>query len=82
MNNEKKEREPWEKKIIYSPFETIEEQEKAEEKIRLECEKAEEERERDKLTKKLNESLKKIESYEESEKQWLIELFMELGIYQ
>ena len=82
MNNEKKEREPLEKKIIYPPFETIEEQEKAEEKIRLECEKAEEEREREELTNKLNESLKKIESYEESEKQWLIELFMELGIYQ
>lgn len=81
MNNEK-EREPWERRIIYPPFETIEEQEREEEKIRLECEKAEEERERDELTKKLNESLKKIESYEESEKQWLIELFMELGIYQ
>ncbi len=82
MSNGKNEREPWEKKIIYPPFETIEEQEKAEEKIRLECEKAEEEREREELTNKLNESLKKLDSYEEAEKEWLIELFMERGIYQ
>ena len=79
MSNE---RELWEKKIIYPPFGTIEEQEKAEEQIRLECEKAEEEIEKENLTNKLNESLKKIESYEESEKKWLTELFMELGIYQ
>ena len=30
MSNGKNEREPWKKKIIYPPFETIEEQEKAE----------------------------------------------------
>ena len=49
---------------------------------RLECEKAEEEREREELTNKLNESLKKLDSYEEAEKEWLTELFMEQGIYQ
>ena len=44
--------------------------------------KAEEEREREELTNKLNESLKKLDSYEEAEKEWLTELFMEQGIYQ
>lgn len=66
--------------IIYEPYDTIEEQEEAEERIKQECEKAEEERRKGNLFNGI-EILKKIESIEEEEKRWLTELFVEFGIY-
>ena len=62
--------------IIYEPYETIEEQEESEERIKQECEKSEEERVEGNLFNGI-EILKKIESIEEEEKRWLTELFME-----
>lgn len=67
--------EEYKKHLIYEPYETIEEQEEAEERIKQECEKAEGE-----LFNGI-EILKKIENIEEEEKRWLIEFFMEFGIY-
>lgn len=67
--------EEYKKHLIYEPYEIIEEQEEAEERIKQECEKAEWE-----LFNGI-EILKKIETIEEEEKRWLIEFFMEFGIY-
>lgn len=65
--------EGYKKHLIYEPYETIEEQEDAEERIRQEFEKAE-----DELFNKI-EVIKKLESIEEENKRWFEELFMELG---
>lgn len=72
--------EGYKKHLIYEPYETIEEQEEAEERIRQEFEKAEDERREDELFNKI-EVIKKLESIEEENKRWLEELFMEHGIY-
>lgn len=67
--------EEYKKHLIYEPYEIIEEQEEAEERIKQEFEKAEGE-----LFNGM-EILKKIETIEEEEKRWFAEFFMEFGIY-
>ena len=70
--------EGYKRHLIYETYDTIEEQEEAEERIKHECEKDEEERRKGNLFNGI-EILKKIESIEE-EKRWLTELFVEFGI--